>query len=55
MMANLGVEPNDFVNVTSVVLPRGTFAKFKPMSKDFYQISDPRAVYDELVRLTIHY
>ncbi len=45
MMQNIGIEPNDFIKVTSVSLPRASYAKFQPQSVDFLDISNPKAVY----------
>jgi len=44
-MQNIGIEPNDFLKVTSVSLPRASYAKFQPQSVDFLDISNPKAVY----------
>lgn len=45
MMQAVGVDPGDFVKVTSVSLPRASFVKFQPQSVDFLDISNPKAVY----------
>jgi ubiquitin fusion degradation protein 1 len=50
MMQNIGIEPNDFIKVTSVSLPRASYAKFQPQSVDFLDISNPKAVLEQTLR-----
>eukprot|EP01122_Echinamoeba_exundans_P011147 TRINITY_DN4330_c0_g1_i1.p1 TRINITY_DN4330_c0_g1~~TRINITY_DN4330_c0_g1_i1.p1 ORF type:complete len:356 (-),score=91.42 TRINITY_DN4330_c0_g1_i1:24-1091(-) len=50
MMQNLGLQPNDFVIVTSTELPRASFVKLRPKTVDFLDISDPRAVLEHVLR-----
>lgn len=45
MMQQLNLKEGDIVRVTSVSLPKGTFVKLKPCSKDFMELSNHRAVY----------
>ena len=45
MMNNLVLQEGDLVTLKNVSLPVATFAKFKPQSVDFLDISNPKAVY----------
>ena len=44
MMGNLLLQEGEMVTLKSVQLPKGRFVKFRPHSKDFLEISNPRAV-----------
>ncbi|GJQ79846.1 putative ubiquitin fusion degradation protein UFD1 [Trypoxylus dichotomus] len=50
MMNNLVLEENDFIQVESVSLPVGTFSKFQPLSPDFLDITNPKAVLENCLR-----
>ena len=45
MMQNLLLQEGAIVHVTNVTLKKATFVKFRPRSKDFLEISNPKAVY----------
>jgi len=44
MMQNLLLQEGDVVKLKSASLPKGTFAKLRPQSKDFLDITNPKAV-----------
>jgi ubiquitin fusion degradation protein 1 len=44
-MRFLDLNEGDFLTVRGATLPKGTFVKFKPHSKDFYDIYSPKAVF----------
>ena len=50
MMSNLFLEPGDKVTIRSVSLPKGTFVKFRPQTKDFLDISNPKATLENKLR-----
>ncbi|KYN95791.1 putative ubiquitin fusion degradation protein UFD1 [Plasmodium gaboni] len=50
MMQQLNLKEGDIVRVTSVSLPKGTFVKLKPCSKDFMELSNHRAVLETALR-----
>lgn len=50
MMQQLLLSEGDIVRVTNVSLPKGTFAKLKPLSKDFVELSNHRAVLETALR-----
>ena len=50
MMENLTVDMNELVQVENVTLPKGTFVKFRPQTKDFLDVSNPRAVLENSLR-----
>ncbi|CAH1980065.1 unnamed protein product [Acanthoscelides obtectus] len=50
MMHNLVLEEGDLVQMESVTLPVGTFAKFQPLSADFLDITNPKAVLENCLR-----
>jgi ubiquitin fusion degradation protein 1 len=50
MMSNLFLEPGDKVTIKSVSLPKGTFVKFRPQTKDFLDISNPKATLENKLR-----
>ncbi|SBS87517.1 ubiquitin fusion degradation protein UFD1, putative (UFD1) [Plasmodium ovale curtisi] len=50
MMQQLCLKEGDVVRVTSVSLPKGTFVKLKPCSKDFMELSNHRAVLETALR-----
>jgi ubiquitin fusion degradation protein 1 len=45
MMQNLLLQEGDIVKLKSISLPKGTFVKLRPQSKDFLDITNPKAVY----------
>lgn len=50
VMQNLLIEEGAFVDIKNVQLPKGNFVKFRPHSKDFLDISNPRAVLERQLR-----
>ncbi|XP_022901044.1 ubiquitin fusion degradation protein 1 homolog isoform X2 [Onthophagus taurus] len=50
MMHNLVLEEGDFITIESVSLPVGTFSKFQPLSADFLDITNPKAVLENCLR-----
>ena len=44
VMSNLVLREGEMVTVRNVQLPKAKFVKFQPHSKDFLDISNPRAV-----------
>ncbi|CAJ1952892.1 unnamed protein product [Sphenostylis stenocarpa] len=46
MMENMNLEEGSNVNVRSIQLPTGTFVKLQPHTKDFLEMSNPKAVYE---------
>lgn len=51
MMQNLIIEEGSMIMIRNVQLPKGRFVKFRPHSKDFLDISNPRAVLEKQLRL----
>ena len=45
MMQNLLLQEGDIVKLKSISLPKGTYVKLRPQSKDFLDITNPKAVY----------
>ncbi|XP_018318630.1 ubiquitin fusion degradation protein 1 homolog [Agrilus planipennis] len=50
MMHNLVLEEGDQLQIESVSLPVGSFAKFQPLSPDFLDITNPKAVLENCLR-----
>lgn len=50
MMQNLVLQEGDVVSVVNVSLKKATFVKFRPLSVDFLDISNPRAVLEKTLR-----
>ncbi|CBZ53842.1 Ubiquitin fusion-degradation protein (ISS),related [Neospora caninum Liverpool] len=50
MMQNLGLEEGDIVRVRNISLPKGTFVQLQPVTTEFLQISNPRAVLEVALR-----
>lgn len=50
MMQNLVLEEGDPVQIESISLPVGTFSKFQPLSTDFLDITNPKAVLENCLR-----
>ncbi|KAJ0527361.1 putative ubiquitin fusion degradation protein Ufd1 [Helianthus annuus] len=44
MMGNLLLQEGDIVRVKNVTLPKGTYVKLQPHTKDFLDISNPKAM-----------
>ncbi|KAL6545980.1 hypothetical protein OROGR_009854 [Orobanche gracilis] len=44
MMENLLLQEGDIVRVKNVTLPKGTYVKLQPHTKDFLDISNPKAI-----------
>lgn len=51
MMHNLLLQEGDFLNVESTSLPVATFSRFQPQSPDFLDITNPKAVLENGLRL----
>ena len=47
VMSNLLLQEGEMVTLRSVQLPKGTFVKFRPHSKDFLEITNHRAVLEK--------
>lgn len=45
MMENLLLQEGDAVQVKNTALPKGTYVKLQPHTKDFLDISNPKAMY----------
>jgi len=50
MMCNLLLAEGDLAQVTNTSLPKGTFVKLQPVSSDFLDIHNPRAVLENSLR-----
>ncbi|RHY38384.1 hypothetical protein DYB34_011063 [Aphanomyces astaci] len=50
MMQNMFLNEGGIVNVQNVTLPKASFAKIRPQSTDFHDISNPRAVLEATLR-----
>mmetsp|Transcript_13154 Transcript_13154/g.37034 ORF Transcript_13154/g.37034 Transcript_13154/m.37034 type:complete len:342 (+) Transcript_13154:243-1268(+) len=50
MMQNLLLSEGDIVNFKSATLPKGKFVKLQPHTKDFLDISNPKAVLERTLR-----
>lgn len=44
MMENMLLQEGDIVRVKNVTLPKGTYVKLQPHTKDFLDISNPKAM-----------
>ncbi|XP_016539844.1 ubiquitin fusion degradation protein 1 homolog isoform X1 [Capsicum annuum] len=51
MMENLFLQEGDIVTVKNVTLPKGKYVKLQPHTKDFLDISNPKAMLGRLVIL----
>jgi Ubiquitin fusion degradation protein UFD1 len=49
-MQNILLQEGDILNVKSATLPKGTFVKLQPHTKDFLDISNPKAVLEMTLR-----
>ena len=50
MMQNLLLREGDIVRITNTTLPKGTFVKLQPVTKDFLDIHNPKAVLENSLR-----
>jgi len=50
MMRNLLLEEGDVIDIESVTLAVATFSKFQPLSSDFLDITNPKAVLENSLR-----
>ncbi len=50
MMRNMDLQEGQLVTLESVTLPTATYAKFQPMTEEFLQISNPKAVLENVLR-----
>lgn len=50
IMCNLLLQEGDIVRITNTTLPKGSFVKLQPVSKDFLDIHNPRAVLENTLR-----
>ncbi|KAL6526051.1 hypothetical protein OROHE_015575 [Orobanche hederae] len=50
MMENLLLQEGDIVRVKNVTLPKGTHVKLQPHTKDFLDISNPKAILETTLR-----
>ncbi|KAH9121370.1 hypothetical protein LEN26_010702 [Aphanomyces euteiches] len=50
MMQNMFLTEGGIVNIQNVTLPKATFAKIRPQSTDFHDITNPRAVLEATLR-----
>lgn len=49
MVKSLGIKPGEVVNVRLVKLPIGKFVKFRPQSKEFYNIKDHKTTLENIL------
>ncbi|CAL5377089.1 unnamed protein product [Camellia sinensis] len=50
MMENLLLQEGDIVRVKNVTLPKGTYVRLQPHTKDFLDISNPKAILETTLR-----
>lgn len=50
MMCNLSIREGDFVRIMNTSLPKGSYVKLQPVTKDFLDIHNPRAVLENTLR-----
>ncbi|KAK1570905.1 hypothetical protein Q3G72_008863 [Acer saccharum] len=50
MMENLLLQEGDIVRVRNATLPKGTYVKLQPHTKDFLDISNPKAILETTLR-----
>ncbi|GKV24096.1 hypothetical protein SLEP1_g33751 [Rubroshorea leprosula] len=50
MMENLLLQEGDIVRVKNITLPKGTYVKLQPHTKDFLDISNPKAILETTLR-----
>ncbi len=50
MMQNMLLQVGDMVKFRNVSLPKGTYVKLQPVTSDFLDISNPKAVLERTLR-----
>lgn len=50
MMQNLCTREGDVIRIINTSLPKGSFVKLQPVSQDFLNIHNPRAVLETTLR-----
>lgn len=50
MMENLLLQEGDIVRIKNATLPKGTYVKLQPHTKDFLDISNPKAILETTLR-----
>ncbi|KAK8950552.1 hypothetical protein KSP40_PGU012436 [Platanthera guangdongensis] len=50
MMQNLLLQEGDIVQIKNATLPKGTYVKLQPHTKDFLDISNPKAILETTLR-----
>lgn len=50
MMCNLGLGGGEFVQILNTTLPKGNFVKLQPVTRDFLDIHNPKAVLENNLR-----
>ncbi|KAK1407540.1 hypothetical protein QVD17_39158 [Tagetes erecta] len=50
MMENLVLQEGDIIRVKNVTLPKGSYVKLQPHTKDFLDISNPKAILETTLR-----
>ncbi|KAG0479744.1 hypothetical protein HPP92_010602 [Vanilla planifolia] len=50
MMQNLLLQEGDIVQIKNATLPKGTYVKLQPHTKDFLDISNPKAILEKTLR-----
>eukprot|EP00921_Rhytidocystis_pertsovi_P016310 GHVQ01025781.1.p2 GENE.GHVQ01025781.1~~GHVQ01025781.1.p2 ORF type:complete len:301 (-),score=39.57 GHVQ01025781.1:1196-2098(-) len=50
MMQNLVLKEGDIVQVANISLPKGQYVKLQPVTKDFLDVSNPRAILENALR-----
>ncbi|XP_022971130.1 ubiquitin recognition factor in ER-associated degradation protein 1-like isoform X1 [Cucurbita maxima] len=50
MMENMLLQEGDLLHVKNVTLPKGTYVKLQPHTKDFLDISNPKAILETTLR-----
>ncbi|KAJ1395557.1 Ubiquitin fusion degradation protein Ufd1-like [Sesbania bispinosa] len=50
MMENMLLQEGDIIRVKNVTLPKGTYVKLQPHTKDFLDISNPKAILETTLR-----
>lgn len=51
MMQNLLLKEGDFLTIKNVHLPKANWVKFRPQNENYWEISNPKAVYVSMARL----
>ncbi|KAK3018884.1 hypothetical protein RJ639_002836, partial [Escallonia herrerae] len=50
MMENMSLQEGDIVNIKNASLSKGTFVKLQPHTKDFLDVSNPKAILETTLR-----